>query len=157
MIYNVNANDFIDDFVCFCMNCIGQDKEKPIIDYDDFDLKRLSYIYQNKQYMIRLWNIEDGLVDFTIFEEKENENSMNRIYHGLYLIPTDENIEELEKQIKDDLRESFNYLVEEANLKEVVKFLHKNNKIENIDYYMLMRWIMPDDYKICMEELIDYN
>ena len=82
MVYNENVNDF----VCYCMNCIGQDKEEPIIDYDNYDLKRLNYIYQNKNYMIRLWNVKDGLVDFSIYEE--NGNSMNEIYHGLYLIPT---------------------------------------------------------------------
>ena len=31
------------NFVCYCMNCIGQDEEEPIIDYNNSDLDRIYY------------------------------------------------------------------------------------------------------------------
>ena len=67
----------------YVMNALAQkDNDSASIEY--FDLDRIFYTCEGKEYTIRMWNIfQNGNVDFTVYEREGD--SVKDIYKGYFV------------------------------------------------------------------------
>lgn len=81
-----NENDAnVMKFINHCLDCMEQtNKELFKPNFDISDLDRIYYYYDNRLYTIRMWNICEVGISFSIYT-RNNKDEAETLYRGQYI------------------------------------------------------------------------
>ena len=75
--------DKVFEFTCFVFSKIGIDISEEEAYPDDYDLDRIYIDVCGKSYIIRMWNVDDEGIRYSLYEEDE-DYSVEEVYYGYY-------------------------------------------------------------------------